>query len=72
MGVVGGAGGKGHGRKCSPRQSVVRLFPVVVCVRDCKGFFLIFSWAQKYWRETHLLDPLTQTHTEPEIYHFSI
>ena len=42
-----------------PRQSVVRLFPVVVCTRDCKGFFLIFSRAQKYWRETHLLDPLT-------------
>jgi len=46
-----------------PRQSVVRLFLlffVVVCARD---FFLIFSRAQKYWRETHLLlDPLTWTY----------
>jgi hypothetical protein len=25
-----------------------------------KGFFLIFSRAQKYWRETHLLDPLLE------------
>ena len=49
-------------KSAPPRQSVVHLFPVVVCVRDCKGFFLIllfFSRAQKYWRETHLLDPLT-------------
>ena len=41
-----------------PRQSVVRLFFDVFCARDCEGFFLIFSRAQKYWRETHLLDPL--------------
>ena len=26
------------------------------CLREV--FFLMFSWAQKYWRETHLLDPL--------------
>jgi hypothetical protein len=37
-----------------------RLFFVVVCARDCEGFFLIFSRAQKYWRETHLLDPLSE------------
>jgi len=40
------------------RQSVVRLFFVVVCAKD---FFLIclFSRAKTiYWRETHLLDPL--------------
>jgi hypothetical protein len=59
----GGRGGEGRGDKvmvesAPPRQSMVRLFPVVVCARDCKCFFLIFSRAQKYWRETHMLDPL--------------
>ena len=36
-----------------PRQSVVRLF--------AREFFLIFSRAQKYWWETHLLDPLLKS-----------
>jgi len=42
-----GRGGKVMVESAPPRQSVVRLFP------------LIFFRAQKYWRETHLLDPLS-------------
>jgi len=41
-----------------PRQSVVRLFFVVVCVRDCEGFFLIFFPGSKILAGKHPLDPL--------------
>ena len=47
----------------SPWSVCFRLFFVVVCTRDCEGFFLIISHAQKYWRETHLLDPLAMRGT---------
>ena len=58
-------GGERRGEKvmiesATPHQSVVRLFPLVFCCCLHEGFFLIFSRAQKYWQETHLLDPLTQ------------
>ena len=51
----GGEGGKGHGRKALPPVS-----PWSACFLLFlrKGFFQIFVRAQKYWRETHLLDPL--------------
>jgi hypothetical protein len=42
-----------------PRQSVVRLFPLIFCCCLLFLILLFFSRAQKYWRETHLLDPLT-------------
>jgi len=54
----GGEGGKGHGQNRSPRQSVVHLFFVVVSAKDFSDIF--FLRAQKYWRETHQLDPLLQ------------
>jgi hypothetical protein len=54
----GGRGEKVMVESAPPRQSVVHLFPLVVCCCLRKVFFLIFSQAQKYWRETHLLDPL--------------
>ena len=44
-----------------PRQSVVCLFPLDFCCCLLSLSFsdiIIFSRAQKYWRETHLLDPL--------------
>ena len=67
-----GGGGRGGGKRswpkalppsvCGPLVSACfRLYFVVVCARDCEVFFLIFSQAQKYWRETHLLDPLSMT-----------
>jgi hypothetical protein len=54
--------GEGRGEKvmiesAPPRQSVVRLFLLVFCFL-CFSDIIIFSRAQKYWRETHLLDPL--------------
>ena len=67
-----GGGGRGGGKRSRSKalplsvrgplvSSCFCLFFVVVCARDCEGFFLIFSRAQKYWRETHLLDPLSMT-----------
>jgi hypothetical protein len=41
-----------------PRQSVVRLFFVVVSAKDVCTFICLFLRSQKDWRETHLLDPL--------------
>ncbi len=62
----GGGGTRGGGNRswsrCSPRQSVVRLFFVVVCARDCEGFFLMILQAQKYWRETHHWTPYRWRH----------
>jgi hypothetical protein len=56
-----GGGGEGRGGKVmvgkrSP-PSVRGPFVFCCCLRE--GFFLIFSRAQKYWRENHLLDPLS-------------
>ena len=47
-------------KSAPPRQSVVRLFFLVSSCFLCEGFFLMISRAQKYWRETHLLDPLSK------------
>ena len=61
-GEGGEEGGKGHGRKCSPpsvRGPLVSACFLLLFGREtAKDFFLIFSRAQKYWQETHLLDPL--------------
>jgi len=54
----GGGGEKVMVESAPPRQSVVRLFFDVVCAKYFFFFFLIFSQAQKYWWETHMLDPL--------------
>jgi len=65
-GGKGGEGEIGHGWKCSPPSvcgllvfsvfSCFFLFFLVFSCFFCEGFFLMISRAQKYWRETHLLE----------------
>ena len=57
QGGRGRGGEKSHDQKRSPPS--VR-GPLAFCCCLHEGFFLIFLRAQKYWRETHLLDPLQQ------------
>jgi hypothetical protein len=53
----GGEGdwGKYHGGNHSPPS--VRGPPVFLLLL-ARRIFSVFLWSQKYWRETHLLDPL--------------
>ncbi len=52
-------GGRGGGKRSWSKVLPPSVCgPLVFCCCLRKGFFLIFLQAHKYWRETHLLDPL--------------